>query len=111
MKKTKILLIMLSLILISGCSIKENKPNAVANTTINVTYKDSLEKVLNNQKKFYDENGNQSLINEYKLPSEELVVIQSYAYIDLNNDGEEELVVYTDSNYGAYLIFHFYPLR
>ena len=102
MKKKIIILAML--ILFVGCTKKtEEKDIPKENVDKNYT-EEHLLKALNNETKVIDENNNELLLNEYKLPSDENIVIEKTTFVDLDSDGNNELVALTKSNYGAYII-------
>ena len=102
MKKKIIILAML--ILFVGCTKKtEEKDIPKENVDKNYT-EEYLLKALNNETKVIDENNNELLLSEYKLPSDENIVIEKTTFVDLDSDGNNELVALTKSNYGAYII-------
>ena len=102
MKKKIIILAML--ILFVGCTKKtEEKDIPKENVDKNYT-EEHLLKALNNETKVIDENNNELLLSEYKLPSDENIVIEKTTFVDLDSDGNNELVALTKSNYGAYII-------
>ena len=102
MKKKIIILAML--ILFVGCTKKtDEKDIPKENVDKNYT-EEHLLKALNNETKVIDENNNELLLSEYKLPSDENIVIEKTTFVDLDSDGNNELVALTKSNYGAYII-------
>lgn len=102
MKKKIIILAML--ILFVGCTKKiEEKDIPKENVDKNYT-EEYLLKALNNETKVIDENNNELLLSEYKLPSDENIEIEKRTFVDLDSDGNNELVALTKSNYGAYII-------
>ena len=105
MKKKIIILAML--ILFVGCTKKtEEKDIPKENVDKNYT-EEYLLKALNNETKVIDENNNELLLSEYKLPSDENIVIEKTTFVDLDSDGNKELVALTKSNYGAYIILRY----
>lgn len=102
MKKKIIILAML--ILFVGCT-KKTDENNIPKENVDKNYtEEHLLKALNNETKVIDENNNELLLNEYKLPSDENIVIEKTTFVDLDSDGNNELVALTKSNYGAYII-------
>ena len=102
MKKKIIILAML--ILFVGCT-KKTDENNIPKENVDKNYTEEyLLKALNNETKVIDENNNELLLSEYKLPSDENIVIEKTTYVDLDSDGNNELVALTKSNYGAYII-------
>ena len=102
MKKKIIILAML--ILFVGCTKKTEEEN-IPKENVDKNYtEEHLLKALNNETKVIDENNNELLLSEYKLPSDENIVIEKTTFVDLDSDGNNELVALTKSNYGAYII-------
>ena len=102
MKKKIIILAML--ILFVGCTKKTDEKN-IPKENVDKNYtEEHLLKALNNETKVIDENNNELLLSEYKLPSDENIEIEKRTFVDLDSDGNNELVALTKSNYGAYII-------
>ena len=102
MKKKIIILAML--ILFAGCTKKTEEEN-IPKENVDKNYtEEHLLKALNNETKVIDENNNELLLSEYKLPSDENIEIEKRTFVDLDSDGNNELVALTKSNYGAYII-------
>ena len=102
MKKKIIILAML--ILFVGCT-KKTDENNIPKENVDKNYtEEHLLKALNNETKVIDENNNELLLSEYKLPSDENIEIEKRTFVDLDSDGNNELVALTKSNYGAYII-------
>ena len=102
MKKKIIILAML--ILFVGCTKKTDEKN-IPKENVDKNYTEEyLLKALNNETKVIDENNNELLLSEYKLPSDENIEIEKTTFVDLDSDGNNELVALTKSNYGAYII-------
>ena len=105
MKKKIIILAML--ILFVGCT-KKTDENNIPKENVDKNYTEEyLLKALNNETKVIDENNNELLLSEYKLPSDENIVIEKTTFVDLDSDGNNELVALTKSNYGAYIILRY----
>lgn len=105
MKKKIIILAML--ILFVGCTKKTDEKN-IPKENVDKNYtEEHLLKALNNETKVIDENNNELLLSEYKLPSDENIVIEKTTFVDLDSDGNNELVALTKSNYGAYIILRY----
>ena len=102
MKKKIIILAML--ILFVGCTKKTDEKNIPKENDDKNYTEEHLLKALNNETKVIDENNNELLLSEYKLPSDENIVIEKTTFVDLDSDGNNELVALTKSNYGAYII-------
>ena len=102
MKKKIIILAML--ILFVGCTKKTDEKNIPKENIDKNNTEEYLLKALNNETKVIDENNNELLLSEYKLPSDENIVIEKRTFVDLDSDGNNELVALTKSNYGAYII-------
>lgn len=62
--------------------------------------------VMNSEKTFVDENGNELLFKNYKIYDKEENA-EKYTFVDLDKDGINELAVYTTSYNGAYMIFRY----
>lgn len=102
MKKKIIILAML--ILFVGCTKKTEEEN-IPKENVDKNYTEEyLLKALNSETKVIDENNNELLLSEYKLPSDENIEIEKRTFVDLDSDGNNELVALTKSNYGAYII-------
>ena len=102
MKKKIIILAMV--ILFVGCTKKRDENN-IPKENVDKNYtEEHLLKALNNETKVIDENNNELLLSEYKLPSDENIEIEKTTFVDLDSDGNNELVALTKSNYGAYII-------
>ena len=105
MKKKIIILAML--ILFVGCT-KKTDENNIPKENVDKNYTEEyLLKALNNETKVIDENNNELLLSEYKLPSDENIVIEKTTFVDLDSDGNNELVALTKSNFGAYIILRY----
>ena len=105
MKKKIIILAML--ILFVGCT-KKTDENNIPKENVDKNYtEEHLLKALNNETKVIDENNNELLLSEYKLPSDENIVIEKTTFVDLDSDGNNELVALTKSNFGAYIILRY----
>ena len=92
------------LILFVGCT-KKTDENNIPKENVDKNYTEEyLLKALNSETKVIDENNNELLLSEYKLPSEENIEIEKRTFVDLDSDGNNELVALTKSNYGAYII-------
>lgn len=113
MKKIKILLVLLTLTCITtGCfndkdDEQDNTPVPTSENDTTVDYNAKLLKVLNSQAKFIDENNNKVLFKDFKVTDTETAVEEKHAFVDLDNDKIDELVVYTTSSIKSYMIFHY----
>lgn len=72
-------------------------------TTIIMSSKEIISQVLRGEKEFVDESGKEVSINNITIDDAN-VKINSYTYVDIDNDKEDELVAITDSYYGYYLV-------
>lgn len=105
MKKKLIIIIML--VLFVGCT-KKTDENNIPKENVDKNYtEEHLLKALNNEIKVIDENNNELLLNEYKLPSDENIEIEKTTFVDMDNDNNKELVALTKSNFGAYIILRY----
>ena len=83
------------LILFVGCT-KKTDENNIPKENVDKNYtEEHLLKALNNETKVIDENNNELLLSEYKLPSDENIVIEKRTFVDLDSDGNNELVALT----------------
>ena len=68
----------------------------------------ALLSVLNNEKSFINESGEEVYLKDYKLENSAYVAPEKYALLDLDGDKKDELVLYDNSDYGAYIVFHIF---
>lgn len=101
--------------ILGGCHVKEpigsSGDSEVQGTeTVAGDAKEWLTKVLNNESKFVAENGAEVDLKHYKIGEMKDIetVPKKYVIIDLDQDGTEELVLYVNPDFGAYLVFHVY---
>ncbi len=121
-KGSKIFLILVIIIVIVGAGFfiwknEENKTegNNITNTTTNsnttqntsTDTKQLLLNVMNNKQKFIDEDNNEVYFKDFKIVENQTAKVDKYAFVDMDKDGTEELVIYTTSDYGAYVILHY----
>jgi len=76
--------------------------NQRLNSVVNILFE-----VINSERLFVDENSNETFFNEYKIDDRSYTQIEKYTFVDLDKDGKDELIVYTTSEYGFYLIFKY----
>lgn len=122
MKKFLIIICVIIALAVGGLFIYKNYNNSslennVQNNSINIYENEDLNidvdintrlfDVMNSCITFIDSTNNRVMFNEYKISNEEKAVPSKYAYVDLDNDGIEELVVLTTSDYGAYIILKY----
>lgn len=122
MKKFLIIICVIIALAIGGVFIykrynNSNLENNVENNNVNIYENEDLNMdldintrlfdVMNSCITFIDWANNRVMFNEYKISNEEKAVPSKYAYVDLDNDGIEELVVLTTSDYGAYIILKY----
>ena len=62
---------------------------------------------MNNKQKFIDEDNNEVYFKDFKIVENQTAKVDKYAFVDMDKDGTEELVIYTTSDYGAYVILHY----
>lgn len=91
------LLICFSLLLV-GCSSNKSEK--------------ALSDVLDNKITFISENGSATYLQDYKIGEGTLstpidAVPSKYTYVDMDSDGETELVVNVSDKYGYYLVLHY----
>ena len=121
-KGSKVFLILVIIIVIVGAGFfiwknEENKTegNNITNTTTNsnttqntsTDTKQLLLNVMNNKQKFIDEDNNEVYFKDFKIVENQTAKVDKYAFVDMDKDGTEELVIYTTSDYGAYVILHY----
>lgn len=118
MKKTLLVFILIiTAISICACgknnkSYDKHRDNAETSGILseNNTQKYELTDILNDKILFTDEAGKSVCLKNYR--SEKYPDLQitpdKYTTIDLDNDGSNELVLYSSSNVGLYLVFHEY---
>ncbi len=68
----------------------------------------ALLSVLNNEKSFINESGEEVYLKDYKVENSAYVAPEKYALLDLDGDKKDELVLYDNSDYGAYIVFHIF---
>lgn len=121
-------LILLGIVfLITGCENSEIENNGIIeNETIieevenediseekveKINVREKLMKVLNNEEKFTEYSAEDNNIKEYYLKDydwcDDINKIDKYVYVDLNQDGEDELVALTKAFNGYNLVFHY----
>ena len=83
------------------------KSNTTTSTNSKTDTKQILLNVMNNKQKFIDENKKEVYLKDFKIVENQTAKVDKYAFVDLDKDGVEELVIYTTSDYGAYVILHY----
>ena len=63
--------------------------------------------IMNNKKSFIDQDNNETLLKNFEIVETQKAEVQKYAFVDFDKDGTQELVIYTTSDYGAYVILHY----
>lgn len=119
MKKISVsLLLVIMLIILTGCSTNKSvtiganvTQNMVLNETQeqevnNVNIEDELIKVLNNENKFTTQEGNSIYLKDYDTYLN-MNEIKKYAFVDFDQDGENELLAYTKAYAGEQFVFHY----
>ena len=86
--------------------IKEYVETLKSENTSNST-KQLLLNVMNNKQKFLDEYNKEVFFKDFKIVENQTAKVDKYAFVDMDKDGTEELVIYTTSDYGAYVILHY----
>lgn len=66
-----------------------------------------LKEVMNNEKKFTTEDKKETFLKDFIIVENETAKVDKYAFVDMDNDGIEELVILTTSDYGAYIVLHY----
>lgn len=124
MKKISKILIVLIILIIAGVvagffiwkngESEKNNTNNITNTTIDTTSNSSktdtnqlLLDVMNNEEKFINKDNKEVYLKDFKIVEEQTAKVDKYAFVDMDKDGIEELVIYTTSDYGAYVILHY----
>ena len=69
-----------------------------------------LSKVLNNETTFVAENGKTVYLKQYQLLETSIIkmIPIEYAFVDMDQDGTDEMVLYVTPDFGAYLVFYIY---
>lgn len=62
---------------------------------------------MNNKQTFIDKDNNETLLKNFKIIGEQTAKMEKYTFVDFDKDDIEELVIYTTSDYGAYVILHY----
>ena len=124
MKKISKILIVLIILIIAGVvagffiwkngESEKNNTNNITNTTTDTTSNSSktdtnqlLLDVMNNEEKFINKDNKEVYLKDFKIVEEQTAKVDKYAFVDMDKDGIEELVIYTTSDYGAYVILHY----
>lgn len=63
--------------------------------------------VMNSKHKFIDENNKNVYFKDFEIVEGQTAEVETYAFVDMDDDGIEELIIYTTSDYGAYVILHY----
>ena len=66
-----------------------------------------LSDVMNNKITLVNEENKSVLFKDLKLNEEETIEVGEYAYTDVDNDGDNELVILTTAYSGEYVILHY----
>ena len=88
-----------------------NTPDEKQEATLSPTDK-TLLRVLRREQIFVDEMNRAVYLDEYEVFTDEITGIgvpataEEYTLVDLDGDGNNEMVVYVAPEYGAYLVFH-----
>lgn len=90
-------------------NIQENVENI---TNENISYNSTNKKqllinVMNNKQKFINEDNKETYLKDLEIVENQKAEVDKYAFVDMDKDGIEELVIYTTSDYGAYIILHY----
>ncbi len=89
----KLLIIFLASFILFGCT--KETPDQI------------LMDAMNSKIDFINEENKGVLFKEFPIYEDDLAVPDKYAYVDMDNDGTNELVVETTSYYGAFIILHY----
>lgn len=84
---------------------ENNKSGNISNNEVNT--KQILLNVINNKQKFLDENNKEVFLKDFKVIDNQNAEVDKYAFIDMDKDGIEELIIYTTSDNGTYVMFHY----
>lgn len=102
MKRKKLLVTLFSLmLLLSGCTFSKNAYDDKKKTSID----DILIEVVQNKRSFVTEQKQTAYLNNYS--SYGSLNVEKYTLIDIDDDGENELLLLTDSTYLDYLLFNY----
>lgn len=69
--------------------------------------KQALLDVMNSKQKFIDEENKEVYFKNFEIVENQTAKVKEYAFVDMDQDGIEELVIYTTSDYGAYIVLHY----
>ena len=113
-KENKIIIVVVAVLLIAIISFgiiyflnKDDKNNSNVDDNNQVKdVKETLTLVMDSKQKFIDEKNDEVYLKDYEIVENETAKVDKYVFIDLDEDGTEELVIYTTSDYGAYIILH-----
>lgn len=83
------------------------KTNSTTTTSSKTDTKQLLLDVMNNKQKFIDKDNKEVFLKDFKIVENQTAKVDKYAFVDMDKDGTEELVIYTTSDYGAYVILHY----
>ena len=83
------------------------KSNSSTSNNSKTDEKQLLLDVMNSKKKFIDEENKEVYFKDFEIVENQTAKVDKYAFVDMDEDGTEELVIYTTSDYGAYVILHY----
>ena len=109
--KKSIIIISALLVMCSftGCNSKKEN-NRDNNDIVNeekIDTKELLTKVMNSEEKFITENNSEVLLKDFKITDNIFAKVKEYVFVDLDKDNVDELVINTESDYGAYIILRY----
>lgn len=110
---TFIIILMFSLIFITGCGNQKENSESNINNENNVINEEKSEEeiymqILSGERKYIKENNQEELLQEYIDTLNSNNVYINYAMIDLDEDDKNEMVIYIDTNSdGYYLVLNY----
>lgn len=90
-------------------TLKSTNTTSTSNTAQDTTNDTNqiLLNVMNNKQKFIQEDNKEVYLKDFKIVENQTAQVDKYTFVDMDKDGTEELVIYTTSDYGAYIILHY----
>ena len=85
----------------------DNDTSNTTSTNSQINIKQLLLDVMDNKQKFIDEDNQEVFLKDFKIIENQTAEVDKYSFVDLDKDDIEELIIYTTSDYGAYVILHY----
>lgn len=84
-----------------------NDVNSEKTLDNSIDTKKILVNVINNKQKLINKDNQEIYFKDFEIVENQKAEVDKYAFVDMDKDGTEELVIYTTSDYGAYIILHY----